>query len=431
MSVRIRLLLCLLVVVPVASGCATLPGSSAGPLPQEARLHPASFVVVTVFNDPLSGSPPGSTLRGYGQAGASWISYRALAAVRGLERDYGLREASAWPIETLHVQCILFRMRPGTSRRRLLAQLGRDHRVESVQALHEFATETAAANPTSARPERDSYLPLERNLRELDVIAAQRLSRGAGVRVAIIDTGMDFQHPDLRGRVANRRDFVMNGEPTFETDIHGTEVAGVIAAVGAGVLGVAPQARLLALKACWPMRAGEARAVCDSFTLAQALEAALRARVNIINLSLAGPPDPLLARLVREALRRGVIIVGAVAAPGAKKQFPTDVEGVLAVESGEDGNGRIQRISAPGRDILTLVPGGHYDFASGSSLAAAEVSGVVALLLNGRPGLTASDVHRILIRSSRPIATSRGRLVSIDACGALAMALQRPNCHPG
>jgi subtilisin family serine protease len=420
-----------LAVVAVATACTTLPAWRAAPLPQEARLDPRHFVIVTVLNDALTAaSPPGSTPRGYAQAGTSWVSYRAASAVRGLERDYGLREASAWPIETLHVQCVLFRLPPDASRARLLARLGRDRRVESVEDLNEFATESAPTT-AAARPEGDSYLSLERNLRELGVIAAHRLSRGAGVRVAIIDTGMDFQHPDLRGRVIDRRDFVASGEQTFESDIHGTEVAGVIAAEGMGVLGVAPQARLLALKACWPMRAGEARAVCDSFTLAQALEAALVARVDIVNLSLAGPPDPLLARLVREALRRGVIIVGAVAAPDAQKEFPTDIEGVLAVESGEDGSGRIQRLSAPGRDILTLVPGGHYDFASGSSLAAAEVSGVVALLLTGRPGLKPADVHEILVRSSHPIITSSGRLMTVNACGALAIALQRPNCHPG
>jgi Subtilase family len=432
MSPALRLPLCL-AFMALVSACVTFSGSAPAPLPEEARLHPRRFVIVTVTNsEGTAAFSPGSTPRGYSQTGGYWISSHAISAVRGLERDYGLREASAWPIETLHVQCVLFRLPQGTSRTSLRLALGRDRRVESVEDLNEFATESASTAVASASLGHASYLPLERNLRELGVIEAHRLSRGAGVRVAVVDTGIDFQHPDLRGRIVNRRDFVAGGERSFESDTHGTEVAGVIAAVaadGAGVLGVAPEARLIALKACWPLRAGRAHAVCDSFTLAQALEAALRARANIINLSLAGPPDPLLARLVQEGLRRGVIIVGAVA-PGARKQFPTDIDGVLAVESGEDHReNRVGSLLAPGRDILTLMPGGHYDFASGSSLATAEVSGVVALLLTKRANLTPIGVREILVRSSRQMSTPRGLLTSVNACGALAIALQRSSCY--
>ena len=435
MSRGAGLLLCL-TIAALTSGCAALRGGpGVAPLPTEARLDPGKFVVVTVANDMApAATAAGSTPRGYDQAGAYWISYRVMSAVRGLEHDYGMREASAWPIQSLGVQCILFRIRPQAVRAGLLARLVRDPRVKSAERLNDFATEATAEAPGDAPRAHASYLRLERNLRELDVIAAHRLSQGAGVRVAVIDTGLDFEHPDLRGRVAARRDFVAGGGRSFQIDVHGTEVAGVIAARaadGSGLLGVAPQSHLLALKACWPVREGQARAVCDSFTLAQALEAALLARVNIINLSLAGPADPLLAQLVREALRRGIVVVGARAAADADGQFPSDIQGVLAVESAEDARAAraTRSLSAPGRDILTLVPGGHYDFASGSSLAAAEVSGVVALLLTSRPGLTPAAVRDILVRSSQRIFTPRGALTTVNACDALAMALSRASCH--
>jgi subtilisin family serine protease len=120
------------------------------------------------------------------------------------------------------------------------------------------------------------------------------------VTVAIIDTGVDVGHPDLDRHTISQRNFVNTDSREFKLDRHGTEVAGVIGAVadnGVGIVGIAPDARLLALKACWQPSAGASRAVCNSFTLAQALEATIVAHADIVNLSLAGPPDPLLARL--------------------------------------------------------------------------------------------------------------------------------------
>jgi subtilisin family serine protease len=104
------------------------------------------------------------------------------------------------------------------------------------------------------------------------------------------------------------------------------------------------------------------------------------------------------------------------------------VNGVLAVESAEESTGNPRHLLAPGHEVLTLVPGGHLDFASGSSFAAAEVSGTLALLLSARPGLTASEAQGILARTEKRIETDSGRLTSIDACEAVAAASQRNSC---
>jgi subtilisin family serine protease len=199
------------------------------------------------------------------------------------------------------------------------------------------------------------------------------------------------------------------------------------------MLGIAPAAHLLALKACWPIHPGAAQAVCDTFTLALALDAAITLHANVVNLSLAGPPDPLLSRLIRYGMRRGIVYVGAVAPSrlGLRQAFPTDIPGVLAVQSGEDAVGTSRHLSAPGRGILTLVPGGSYDFASGSSMATAEVAGVVALLLAEKRGFSASELDTILARSSRRIATPEGPMTSIDACSALAQLLGSAPCASG
>lgn len=423
------------------AGCALRQSGLHVPeLPAEAGLNPRRLVVITVRNEPEPAiATPGSTPRGYGAAGVYGVSATARAITHSLEHDYRLRQVSAWPIESLRVNCIVMRVPKTAARSTLIAQLARDSRVESVEPLNEFTTEAgsrSAANPGTPplRSDRRPYRFLQRNLKELEVLQAHRLSEGAAVRIAVIDTGVDYRHPDLQGRIIARRDFVGGDGGDFTADRHGTEVAGVIAATtggGLGLMGVAPKSRLIALKACWPLREHAAEAACNSFTLAQALQAAITARVDVVNLSLAGPPDPLLERLIQYGMRQGIIYVGAVppAWRGLADAFPAAVPGVLAVQSAEDARAGSRHLLAPGHGILTLVPGGHYDFASGSSLATAEVTGIVALLLADGRRLPGAQVERILARSSRRLTTPAGVVTSINACAAVADALARANCE--
>jgi Subtilase family len=421
----------------LASACALAPAARrAAPLPAQVLSAPSQFVVVTVRNDPRTlASRAGSTPRAYDEAGAYGTTSLASATVHSLERSYGLREISAWPIMTLRVHCVVFRVPSSAQRSQLLGQLERDPRVESAQPLNEFATEADPPPPGAAAkaawmPYNDPYGPLQLALHELDVVQAQRQSRGAGVRIAIIDTGMDYEHPDLSGRVIARSNFVDDDDLQFKRDRHGTQVAGIIAAVannGIGIVGVAPEARLLALKACW--QSGQApRAVCNSFTLAQALEAAIVARADVVNLSLAGPPDPLLTRLVAQGMEQGVLFVGAAAPPDVQGGFPAEIPGVLGVGAAEDSAHDANHLLAPGHEVLTLIPGGTYDFASGSSLATAEVSGILALMRARRPHLSADTARALLQRSSQMIDTPQGRFSSINACVALADLLESDSC---
>jgi hypothetical protein len=420
----------LLAALSLTAGCALRQQAMRPPdLPAQARADPERFVVITVRNEPQPAVvTPGSTPRGYGGgvAGAYEVSASARATTAAVERDYSLREVSAWPIASLRVNCIVARVPEPTSRDTMISRLERDSRIESVEPLGEFTTETGADGRT--------YLPLQGNLRELGVLQAHRLSQGAAVRIALIDTGVDYRHPDLRGRVIARLDFVGRDDGQFAADRHGTQIAGVIAATangGQGLLGVAPESRLIVLKACWPLRQDAARAACDSFTLAQALEAANAAHPDIVNLSLAGPPDPLLERLIRYGMRQGIIYVGAVPPPGSglTRAFPVDIPGVLGVQSAEDAGEGNGHLLAPGHGILTLVPGGRYDFASGSSLATAEVTGIVALLLADGRRLPALKVEQILTHSSRRFTTPAGVLTSVNACAAVADALDRADCR--
>ena len=119
----------------------------------------------------------------------------------------------------------------------------------------------------------------------------------------------------------------------------------------------------------------------------------------MLNLSLSGPPGPLLIRLIQTAMDRGTIVVAASPASGPLG-FPASLTGVIAVQSdsvhtrhGSDS------VIAPGEQILTTTPYGHYDFLSGSSLAAAHVSGIVALLLERDSSLTSKDILELLNNS--------------------------------
>jgi subtilisin family serine protease len=414
------------------SGCAA-PSAA---LPRDAadaellREHPQRLIVVAVANPrERVVTQAGSTLASYNASQRYGAGSEARAVLAAIEREHGLREIAAWPISALRVHCVVLEIAPGAERDQVLAALSRDPRVELAQPLQDFDTlaapDTARAVPAPIY--NDPYVALQRGFVELDAVDAHQRARGQGVRIALIDTGVDTTHPDLQGRIAATRDFVDGNAARFDADRHGTEVAGVIAAVAnnrQGIVGVAPQATLSVYKACWQRSAADGGgARCNSFTLAQALGASIDDGARIINLSLGGPDDPLLSRLVGQALGRGRIVIGAMPPDGRPHGFPTGIDGVIAVDTA-DGAAQAapdKVLRAPGRDILTLEPGGRYDYASGSSLAAAHASAVAALLLEAAPAQDAGAVRTALERSRSG--------ASINACEALATLFAPTRTH--
>ncbi|HZR36484.1 MAG TPA: S8 family serine peptidase [Nevskia sp.] len=405
------------------AGCAGLPGSGGDAAAAAPRMRDgaARLIVLTVANPAQAVAlHAGSSLRGYDGMPLYAEGESARANLAALERDYGLREIAGWPIQPLQVQCVVLEMAEGGSREDLLARLGRDPRVSLAQPLQNFGTLGAGYN--------DPYFGLQRGFAQIDAADAQQWSRGDGVRVAVIDTGLDTAHPDLQGRIQARRNFVDDDARQFDADRHGTEVAGIIAADAnnrEGIVGVAPGVRILALKACWQLQPLADGAQCNSFTLAQALTIAIDSGARVINLSLGGPADPLLRQLVEYAGRRGVVVVGAVPPDGRTDGFPVGVPGVIAVDTAERPVAAGGALHAPGRQVLTLTPGGHYDFVSGSSLAAAHVSGAVALLLALEPRLDAAAVQNLLLRTgngSINVCAAVAALRPASACGAVAQA---------
>jgi len=215
-------------------------------------------------------------------------------------------------------------------------------------------------------------------------------------------------------------------------EVHGTAVAGIIAAQAdnhVGIVGVAPLARLLALRACWQVAPSDTR--CSSLTLALALSAALEHHAQIVNLSLGGPPDRLVQRLIEAAQSRGITVVAARddAVPGGG--FPASLPGVIAVGSAAAGGIAHDGVTAPGTDVLSTLPGSRWGIVSGSSYAAAHVSGLVALLIEARSRAGPLRVRAplgpdLVTRRDGSIdacaTLERARLACVCDCGAAAMA---------
>ncbi|MCC8988241.1 MAG: S8 family serine peptidase, partial [Candidatus Contendobacter sp.] len=263
-------------------------------------------------------------------------------------------------------------------------------------------------------------------------------STGRGVAVTVIDTGADTEHPDLRGKGIQTTNFVEGGEPSFPLDRHGTAVAGVIGARadGVGLEGVAPDATLSVVKACWYSDPASAKALCSSWTLAKAADFAINNGAKVINLSLNGRPDDLLARLLAAAHRRGIVLVAAAAEDRDNPGFPAALDTVIPVISC-DVNSAVSSprwrsaafvAVAPGQDIVAPAPQGRYALLSGSSLAAAHVTGVAALLLQHQPGLSPDQVKTLLQASARPAPAARPELGIVDACAALNLAAPELTC---
>jgi subtilisin family serine protease len=391
---------------------------------------PERYIVAGVDNEAaMPAGHAGSTPKGYDGLTLYGPTSRAAQMLKGVEHDYGLREVAAWPIAPLHMHCAVLEMSANADRAAVIASLARDERVRIAQPLQTFATQTAVYD--------DPYVGLQRGFQQMDVPEAHLWSRGDGVRIAIIDTGVDTRHPDLRGAVVQVGNFVDSDAEQFRRDRHGTELAGIIAAVAnnhEGIVGVAPGARLAVFKACWQLHDDADAARCNSFTLAQALTAALDAHVQIVNLSLSGPADPLLRELIHEGLRRGMLFIGAAPAAVNRDDHFLSVDGVIEVANGGSERDSVAPLHAPlhapGNEILTLLPGGRYDFASGTSLSTAQVTGTVALLLSRNPNLTAAAVYRLLQDTTVHLGDPNSG-DSINACAAITALMGSGECAAG
>lgn len=260
-------------------------------------------------------------------------------------------------------------------------------------------------------------------VRKLHLTEAHRINRGDDVLVAVIDSRIDKNHPDLAGTIADEFDAV--GSPA-QPHPHGTAIAGAIAA-NSKLVGVAPKVRLLAVRAF--SGAGES-AQSTTFNVLKGIDWAAAKNARIINMSFAGPADPMLKQMLAIANARGIVLIAAVGNGGPKSPplYPGADAGVIGVTA-TDADDKLMpqanrgpqvAVAAPGVEILAAAPDGKYQITSGTSVAAAHVSGVAALLLATKPKLTPAQVRDNLARSAHRVPGTRNE-VGAGVVDALAV----------
>jgi subtilisin family serine protease len=339
-----------------------------------------------------------------------------------LAHEHDLRRVEGWPIQSLDVYCEVLSVPVGRDVADVIAALKRDPRVDLAQRMNLFNTQAAKYD--------DPYVELQSAAATMEVESAHALATGRGVSIAIIDSAVDGDHPDLRGRVRLARNLVAEHPLARNGEIHGTAVAGIIASAvnnHEGIIGVAPDVSIAALRACWAVDDNGPAAQCSSLSLALALEVALGLRPNVINLSLSGPDDPLLARLLDRAIERGIVVVTAHPLTTESSQaFPSSHPRVLSAHSSllAVNSESPYALAAPANEVLTTTPGAGYAFLSGNSLAAAHTTGVVALLLERQPDIDAERIAAILTATT----TYTEGTASINACRAVARLAGTASC---
>ncbi len=215
-------------------------------------------------------------------------------------------------------------------------------------------------------------------------------NKGLGIRVAVLDTGIDYAHEDLNDNYQGGYDFVFGDDDPFDdnTRSHGTHVAGIIAAEenGLGVIGAAPEVDLFAVKVLDGAGFGLVEWIIAG------IEWAVDNDIDVINLSIEGWDNPALSAACDAAYNAGVLIVAAGgndSSGNGTVRFPAAYDSVIAVTATDASDlpayfsptGEELELAAPGVEVLSTVAGGGYNYMSGTSQAAPHVTGIVALCL--------------------------------------------------
>jgi subtilisin family serine protease len=285
-----------------------------------------------------------------------------------------------------------------------LAQANFIYQLMQDQVAQERVAQDLAQDPDLAgrTQEGDSA---QYALGKLGVFDIHKLIKGTNIPIAVIDSQIDVKHPDLDGVFADQYDAV--GGAAEKPHPHGTGMAGAIAA-HRKLMGIAPAARIFAVHA---FSNGPASAESTTFNILKGLDWAASKGVRVINMSFAGPSDPSMSRALKMAHDKGIVLIAAAGNAGPKSPplFPGADPNVIAVTATDSNDkifsganrGRYIAVAAPGVDILVPAPDDTYQLTTGTSVSSAEVSGIVALLLERNPNLGPEDIRKILTVSAK------------------------------
>jgi hypothetical protein len=310
--------------------------------------------------------------------------------VNDLEKTYQMDLLRTYTLRALDATAVIF----GTGEKDIVAVIGelkKNKDILFVQPNYIFRTLT---DPLSKNQYANMLLRTDR---------LHEVAKGRGIRIALIDTGVDAGHEDLKSRITDTRNFVQGED--YIPEIHGTAIAGVIAAEknGVGIEGVAPEASIIALRACRQMSAEKPEGVCRTDTLSEAIDEAVVQGVHIINMSFGTAyPDNLLAGLIDKGRKKGILFLAPAGNMNSdrKLRFPASHPAVISVAGLDEklnpypnaGIVKESLVSAPAFNILTTVPGNKYNFMNGTSLSTAYVSGILALALEKDKSITKETI---------------------------------------
>lgn len=319
-------------------------------------------------------------------------------AIARLTRRYDLSEREAQSFSLIGATLVRWHIGGGRSVPSVVAALQNQRIVAFAQPNYLFTVQQDA-RPASAR-QGD---PAQYVLAKLQVGAAQQIATGKDVPVAVIDSEIDARHPDLAGSIAKNFDALGDD---VAPQLHGTEMAGAIASHGK-LLGIAPGARILAAHAFDDRSSG------TSYAIYKSLQWAADNGARVVNMSFAGPEDPTLHRMLAAAFGKDIVLVAAAGngGPQSAPLYPAADPAVIAVTATDiddhvfkmSNRGRYIAVAAPGVEIIALAPANAYQITTGTSVAAAHVSAIAALLLQHDPSLKPADIRNILTGTAKPL----------------------------
>lgn len=333
---------------------------------------------VVVLKDPRPARLSGYNVKGY--SAKHYASSPVLKRYgKRVSRDHSLGLKKAWFIESLNVYCLIVDI-PDSSDA-ILKSLEADERVEWVQPSNNFSllsSDSKGVNSLDAPTSLDSLQ------------YGRSAADGEGVNIALIDSAVADNHPDLAESVVQTHDLVIgsangvrpSGSKFSRGERHGTAMAGILIASPSndlGLKGVAPKAEVYAYRGCWELENGDTQ--CNTLSLARALDGVAQSDASILNLSLSGPKDLLLDRLIDRLIAQGVFVVAAFDPKRpSESRFPSRRDGVLIVRAEHMNQNFNSEFTAPGKRIV-VSPTKGYSLMTGHSVATAYTSGVLALIV--------------------------------------------------
>jgi len=313
---------------------------------------------------------------------------------QALSAQYGVEVRELGSIELINARIWHLTLVRGQALATVLGQLLQDNRVISAQPNYVY-TPVQGTGRGSPAAYSETALPAS---------PVEALSTGGGVKVAIIDTCVDRNHTEIQGAVQSFFDATPSGSQACAAENHGTAVASLIGGHDQ-IRGSAPGAELMEARA-FTETDEEKEVAATSREIALALDWSARQGARVANLSFVGPSDPLVERAVAAAYTKGIVLVGAAgnAGPSSAPLYPAAYPEVIAVTAtdakralyGAASRGSHISVSARGVDVIVAHVNNAYGTDSGTSFAAATVSGIAALLIKMRPRATPDEIRAAL-----------------------------------